>query len=308
MANMQVNIGQASLRNPVILAAGTSGVMGEIGDAIDLHSIGGLTTKSITEEPRIGNEPIRIADVPNGMMNAIGLANEGIASFIQKHAQKASLLPTAVIGSIAGDSIASYVKVASAMNDVEGIELVEVNVSCPNTEDGLEFGACPKQLSALLKEIRQALSKTGMLVKLSIAPGDIRPHAEVATECGADGLTLINTIPSLAIDVVTKQPMLSRGIGGLSGAEIHPVAVRVVHEIYRDVTKGEIPIIGTGGVMKWEDAAEFILAGASAVGIGTALFVNPTIAPNIAKELNTWVQRQGCKNITDLVGAVHHSL
>lgn len=305
---MQVNIGQASLRNPVILSAGTSGVMGEIGDAIDLHSIGGLTTKSITAEARVGNEPIRIADVPNGMMNAIGLANEGIASFIQEHAQKASSLPTTVIGSIAGDSIASYVQVASAMNGVDGIELVEVNVSCPNTEDGLEFGACPKQLSFLLKEIRPALSKSGMLVKLSIASGDIRPHAEAAMECGADGLTLINTIPSLAIDVETKQPILSRGIGGLSGGEIHPVAVRVVYEIYRDVTKGEIPIIGTGGVMKWEDAAEFILAGANAVGIGTALFANPAIAPKVAKGLHAWVYQQGCEHVNDLVGAVHHSL
>lgn len=308
MTNMQVNIGRASLRNPVILAAGTSGVMGEIGDAINLQLIGALTTKSITEEVRIGNEPTRISDRPNGMINAIGLANEGIESFIQHQAQKASTLPTTVIGSIAGDSIASYVKVANAMNDVDGIELVEVNVSCPNTQDGLEFGACPKQLTSLLKEIRPALSDTGMLVKLSVAGGDIRPHADAAVACGADGLTLINTIPSLAFDVETKQPILSRGIGGLSGGEIHPVAVRVVHEIYRDVTKGDIPIIGTGGVMKWEDAAEFILAGANAIGIGTALFVNPAIALKVAKGIQTWVKRQGCEHVRDLVGAVHHPL
>jgi len=303
MVQMQVKLGPATLRNPVVLAAGTSGVMGEIEDALNLSTIGAITTKSITKEPRIGNEPVRMVTLQSGMMNAIGLANEGIDSFIENHAQRVPSLDTVVIGSVAGDTIEAYVAVASAMDSIAGIDLVEINVSCPNTQDGLEFGGCPKSLTMLLNEIRPALSNSGMLVKLSAAPGDIRKHAQAAIDCGADALTLINTIPSLAIDIESRTPKLSRGIGGVSGAVIHPVAVRVVHEIYRDVAKdANIPIIGTGGVLRWEDAAEFILAGATAVGIGTASFVNPASAQNIAKKLTSWVKRQGCQSITELIG------
>jgi dihydroorotate dehydrogenase (NAD+) catalytic subunit len=305
MAQMQVQIGKVTLRNPVVLAAGTSGVMGEIKDAINLSSLGAITTKSITKEPRIGNDPIRMSTLENGMVNAIGLANEGIHSFIKNQAPIASQLDTTVIGSIAGDTIAGYVEVAQAMNDVEAIELAEVNVSCPNTSDGLEFGGCPNRLTELLKEIRPALSNTGMIVKLSAAPGDIRLHAQAAIDSGADALTLINTIPSLVIDIESRKPKLSRGVGGLSGAVIHPVAVRVVHDIYTEVTKDAgIPIIGTGGVMCWEDAAEFITAGATAVGIGTASFINPAIAPKIANKLSSWTKNQGCSSITELVGSL----
>jgi len=305
MTEMQVKLGNTTLRNPVVLTAGTCGVMGEIGDAINLSSIGAITTKSITKEPRIGNEPIRMTTLPNGMLNAIGLANEGIASFVEKQSAKATSIDTIVIGSVAGESINDYVEVACEMNAIEGVDLVEINVSCPNTSDGLEFGGCPLRLAALLNEIKPVLSDTGMIVKLSATPGDIRPHAQVAIDCGADALTLINTIPSLAIDVESRHPKISRGVGGLSGEIIHPIAVRIVHEIYQDVAKkAGIPIIGTGGIMRWEDAAEFILAGASAIGIGTASFVNPAVAPTVAKHLKKWVQRQGCNSINELIGSL----
>ena len=305
MTQMDVKLGQVTLRNPVVLAAGTCGVIGEIKDAINLNHIGAITTKSITKEPRAGNEPVRMSTIQSGMINAIGLANEGIDSFIKNQAPKALSLNTTVIGSVAGDTIDAYVAVASAMDNVDGIDLVEINVSCPNTADGLEFGGCPERLTTLLNEIKPVLSNSGMLVKLSAAPGDIRPHAQAAINCGADALTLINTIPSLAIDVESRTPEISRGIGGVSGAIIHPVAVRVVHEIYRDIAKSaQVPIIGTGGVMRWEDAAEFILAGATAVGIGTASFVNPAIAPKIAKQLSAWATRQGCRSITELIGSL----
>jgi dihydroorotate dehydrogenase (NAD+) catalytic subunit len=278
--------------------------MGEIGDAIDLSKIGAITTKSITQEPRNGNAPIRMATLQDGMLNAIGLANEGIDSFMHNQAPNAGLINTTVIGSVAGDSIDSYVSVASAMNSVDGIDLVEINVSCPNTSDGLEFGGCPKRLTTLLNEIRPALSRCGMLVKLSAAAGDIRPHAQAAIESGADALTLINTIPALAIDVETKTTAISRGIGGVSGAIIHPIALRVVSDIYNDVAKDAgVPIIGTGGTMHWKDAAEFILAGATAVGIGTASFVNPSLSLKILQGLTAWVKRQGCESITELVGS-----
>lgn len=302
---MNVKIGSVELRNPVVLAGGTSGVMGEIQDAIDVSILGAITTKSITKEARAGNTPVRIVDHHYGMMNAIGLANEGIDSFIREQAPKAIAIPTTIIGSVAGHTIDEYVAVASAMDGEQGIELVEINVSCPNTEDGLEFGACPIQLQTLLQEIRPVLQNSGMIVKLSAAVGDIRPHAQMAIDCGSDALTLINTIPGLAINIDSRKPILSRGIGGFSGSAIHPIAVRVVREVYCDVTQHtSTPIIGTGGVMRWEDAAEFILAGASAVGIGTASFVNPSISVQVAKKLQTWTEAQGCTSINELVGAM----
>jgi len=305
MVQMQVKLGQVTLRNPIVLAAGTAGVMGEIGDAIDLSKIGAITTKSITQESRNGNAPIRMATLQDGMLNAIGLANEGIDSFMHNQAPNASSIDTTLIGSVAGDSVDAYVAVASAMDSIDGIDLVEINVSCPNTADGLEFGGCPKRLAILLNEIRPALSRSGMLVKLSAAPGDIRPHAQAAIEAGADALTLINTIPALAIDVETRTTSISRGIGGVSGAIIHPIALRVVNDIYNDVAKSaNVPIIGTGGTMHWKDAAEFILAGATAVGIGTASFVNPALSLKIVKGLTSWVNRQGCSSITELIGSV----
>jgi dihydroorotate dehydrogenase (NAD+) catalytic subunit len=282
--------------------------MGEIRDAIDLNHIGAITTKSITKDQRIGNQPTRIVDMPFGMLNAIGLANEGIDSFMECQAPKADSLPTCVIGSIAGHTIEEYVDVAIAMDSVQGIELLEINVSCPNTKDGLEFGGHPQQLGSLLSELRPVIKNSGMIVKLSVAAGDVRPLAQCAVDHGADALTLINTIPGLAIDVETKTPLLSRGIGGYSGKEIHPIAVRVVRECYEDVTKGtETPIIGTGGVTNWQDAAEFILAGATAIGVGTALFLNPTKAVRISQKLSTWAERQGCSKVTDLVGAMLNS-
>ena len=305
MDSMQVSLGSTTLRNPVVLAAGTSGVLGEIGDAIDLSNIGAITTKSITAAPRVGNTPIRMTDLPQGMINAIGLANGGIDEFTQQYAPKASAIQTAVIGSIAEESIDSFVQVAEAMNGIERIPLVEVNVSCPNTADGLEFGSCTTKLSELLREVKSALPQTGMIVKLSAACGDIRPHAAAAIENGADALTLINTMPALAIDVHSKKSKISRGIGGLSGTAIHPIAVRVVHEVYSDIaSKAGIPIIGTGGVSQWEDAAEFILAGATAVGIGTASFINPKTAVKIANRLPKWVASHGCKTVTELIGRV----
>jgi len=305
MGFMQVKLGGVELRNPVVLAAGTSGVLGEIGDAIDLRKIGALTTKSITRDAREGNHPLRMVDLPRGMINAIGLANGGIDDFVANYAPKCKEIDTTIIGSIAGDSIEAYVNVAESMDTIQEIELIEINVSCPNTSDGLEFGNCPIKLAQLLCAIKPVLQSTSMIVKLSAACGDIRPHAEAAINSGADALTLINTLPAMAIDANTKMPHITRGIGGLSGPVIHPIAVRVVHEVYRDVaSQANIPIIGTGGVLGWEDAAEFILAGATAVGIGTALFVNPAISVKIAKKLKQWVNKQGCESVNELVGQV----
>ena len=304
MVSMEISLGRSTLRNPIVLASGTCGAMGEVGEVIDLNRIGAITTKSVTVAPREGNPPLRMADLPIGMLNAIGLANDGIEHFVEHHAPRAPGLACSVIGSAAGDSIDDYVAVAAALDACESIDAVELNVSCPNTDDGLEFGHDATRLGTLLSAVRPALASSAMIVKLSAAVGDLRPHAACAIEHGADALTLINTIPALSIDPQSRAAVISRGIGGLSGPAIHPIAVRVVREVWQDVAAdADVPIIGTGGVMAWEDAAEFILAGATAIGLGTVLFVDPRMAITIASGLERWVAGQGCASVSELVGA-----
>ena len=307
---MSVSLSGITLRNPVIAAAGTCGYVDELADAMDLRQIGAVVTKSITREPREGNQPWRIIDLPRapGMLNAIGLANVGLDRFLREKLPRAAHAGTVVIGSIAGHSIDDYVAVASALDAAEHVPIVELNVSCPNTSDGLQFGEHHRKLDELLRAVRSVLKKTRLFVKLSPNVGDIVAMAKAAIDAGADGLTLINTVTALAIDVETRRPRLSRGSGGLSGPAIHPIAVRMVHDVYRGVARdARIPIIGLGGVMTWEDAAELILAGASAVGVGTALFVDPRAPIAIVRGLERWLDRHGCSAVGDLVGKVEQA-
>jgi dihydroorotate dehydrogenase (NAD+) catalytic subunit len=237
------------------------------------------------------------------MLNAIGLANVGIGRFMTEKAPRIARCGTTVIGSIAGGSIEDYVTVAREFDSIDAMPVVEINVSCPNTVDGLVFGESRDRLRELLREVRPALKHKKMIVKLSPNVGDLRPLASAAIEAGADALTLINTITGMAIDVHTRIPRLSTGLGGYSGPAIHPIAVRMVHEVYRDVAhSARIPIIGLGGVMNWRDAAEMILAGASAVGVGTILFADPGAPRRMLRGLSRWARAQGCANVSDLVG------
>jgi len=306
-ATLSTSIGGLSLRNPIIAAAGTCGYVDELPGQIDIRQIGALVTKSITREPRDGNAPWRIIDLPRaaGMLNAIGLANVGVDEFLRSKLSSIKNVDTVVIGSIAGHSINDYVAVASAMDRDGRLPAVELNVSCPNTSDGLQFGEHPDKLAELLRHVRPLISRAKLIVKLSPNVGDIVGMARAAIDSGADALTLINTVSAMAIDVHTRQPRLSRGSGGLSGPAIHPIAVRMVHEVYQKVAKvAGVPIIGLGGVMMWEDAAELILAGATAVGVGTAIFVNPAQPGKIARGLEQWVRSQGCSSIAELIGQV----
>lgn len=308
MADMSVNLAGIELRNPIVAAAGTCGYVEELADVLDVSAIGAVVTKSITREPREGNAPWRIIDLPGaaGMLNAIGLANVGVEAFVRDKLSAVSKINTVVIGSIAGDSIDNYSAVAEAFERSGMLRAVELNVSCPNTADGLQFGEHPRKLAELLSVIRPVLRKSKMIVKLSPNVGDIVGMAKAAIDAGADALTLINTVSALAIDVETHQPRLSRGSGGLSGPAIHPIAVRMVSEVYRGVTRAaNVPIIGLGGVMNWRDAAELILVGATAVGMGTAIFVDPTLPAKVARDLDAWVRRQRCASITELVGRVN---
>lgn len=302
---MSVDLAGIRLRNPIIAASGTCGYVDELAAVLDPARIGAIVTKSITREQREGNPPWRIVDVPHGMLNAIGLANMGLERFLAEKLPEADRIDTVVIGSIAGHNIDDYIAVAEAFDAAEALPLVELNVSCPNVADGLQFGEHPEKLRQLLGAVRPVLGRTKMIVKLSPNVGDIVAMARAAVDEGADALTLINTLTAMSIDIDTRQPRVSLGTGGLSGPAIHPVAVRMVHEVYDRIARNAgVPIIGLGGVMSWREAAEFILAGASAVGMGTALFVNPRAPLKVIKGLERWVARQECASVSELVGQV----
>lgn len=304
-ALMGINIAGVVLNSPLMLAAGTAGYVDELSDVCDLSAVGAIITKSITPEPRPGNEPPRIAGTRLGMLNAIGLANVGLDQFLAEKLPQSNALnnKTILIGSIAGHSLDDYVRVASAFDERDELPIVELNVSCPNTSDGLIFGEDPKALSELVHAVRPVLNHTKMIVKLSPNAPSVVAVARSAVESGADAISLINTFTALAVDVETRKPIISRGKAGLSGAGIHPIAVRMVSDVYREVAKpSNTPIIAYGGVMTWEDAAEFILVGASAVGMGTALFVDPAIPKRIFKGLTKWVNHQGASSISELAG------
>lgn len=282
-------------------------------DVLDLSRVGAVVTKSITRMPREGNQTWRILECRAGMLNAIGLANMGLDGFMRDLAPRVAALPTAVIGSIAGFSIEDYATVAAAFNTIDAMAAVELNVSCPNVHGGTEFGADPGALRELIRAVRETQDHKPLLVKLSpIAigtPGHTMVDiARAAVESGAQALCLANTTPAMAIDVRTRRPRLANVTGGLSGPAVHPIAVKLVHDVYRAVAKpAGIPIIGIGGVLVWEDAAEFILAGASAVEMGTALFADPRAPLRVAKGLARWVRGQGRAGIQDLVGRVELS-
>jgi dihydroorotate dehydrogenase (NAD+) catalytic subunit len=310
MVDLSVRLAGVELRNPVIAAAGTCGYVDELAQVLEPGRLGALVTKSITREPRSGHPPWRLVEIPRGMLNAVGLANVGLEAFLRDKLPSAGGLDTVVIGSIAGNSIDDYVTVAAAFDEHESLPLVELNVSCPNTADGQVFGEDPGRLRELLGAVRVVLKRTRMLVKLAPNVGDITAMAAAAIEAGADGLTLINTFPALALDTSTRTSRLGAGLagGGLSGPAIHPIAVRMVYDVHRSVAgPAGVPIVGLGGVMRWQDAAEFILAGATAVGMGTALFVDPRKPVAVIAGLERWVRDQGCASIGDLVGKVRET-
>lgn len=319
------------LASPLVLAAGTAGTLDEMRDVIDLSRVGAVTTKSITREPRDGNATWRIIEAGDaGMLNAIGLANVGLDAFLVHHAPRAAGLACPVIVSVAGFSIEEYVALAGNIDDfvsremqastcganasgqgqaaqahARGIIAIELNVSCPNVKTGTDFGMSVATLSELVRACRQVTRRTKLIVKLSPVTPEISLVARGAIAAGADALTLTNTIPAMAIDVTTRRPRLANRTGGLSGPALHPIVTRLIHEVATRVC-GETgtPIIGLGGVMRWEHAAEFVLAGATCVGIGTGLFADPRAPHAIHRGLTKWVADQGALSIGELVGRV----
>lgn len=297
------------MRSPVLLAAGTAGVLGEMRDVLDVSQLGAIVTKSITRDAREGNAFPRITFARAGMMNAIGLANPGLDAFVRDEGPKVGSLGCAVIGSVAGDRIEDYLEVAKGLASIEGMSGIEANVSCPNVHSGLEFGSDPAALRELISAMVQAVGSIPLFVKLSPVtvgtPHTIVDLARVAIESGARGLTLTNTVPAMGIDVQTRRPILANVTGGLSGPAIHPIVVRLVHLVYRGVAKeAGVPIIAAGGVTRWQDAAEFVLAGASAVQIGAGSFASPRSSVKLRKGLAKWVRTQGAGSVGELVGQV----
>lgn len=301
---LEVDLAGIRLRNPIIAAAGTGGYVRELSQVLNLARLGAVTTKSITREPREGNPPWRVIDARAGMLNAVGLANVGLERFLADKLPGSA--PTVIIGSVAGGSIDDYVKVASAFDEAEGLSAIELNVSCPNTGDGRMFTDDPAALGELIRAVVSAAPRRPVFVKLPPDGSDVVGLAGAAVEAGARGLTLVNTFRAMAIDVETRQPRLSNGVGGLSGPAIHPIAVRIVREVSEQVARpAGVPVIGIGGVQHWQDAAELILAGATAIGVGTALFADPGCVKRVTRGLEAWAGRQGAP-LRDLVGRVEH--
>lgn len=300
MARLSVTIGKMTLKNPVMTASGTFGYGEEYARFFDLSTLGAVVMKGISLKPMEGNPPPRICETPCGMLNSIGLQNVGLNEFLKRKLPFIKKFDTKVIANILGKTAGEYERLAKALDGaVDGIEL---NVSCPNVKKGgIAFGSDIKAMGRLILKARGAVKDSTLIVKLSPTAPDIRKAARVAEESGADAISLINTIPGMAIDIGTKRPALSNVTGGLSGPAIKPIALRMVWEASGSV---RIPLIGMGGITGATDAVEFLLAGASAVAVGTANFVNPAACTGIISGIEAYMKETGTDDINDLVGAL----
>ena len=299
MARLEVEIGDLKLKNPVMTASGTYGYGTEYKDFIDLGSLGGIFVKGTTLEPRQGNDYPRMAETPSGMLNSVGLQNKGVDYFIEVLYPVISKYDTHIIVNVSGSTIEDYVKCAEKLALLEKVPAIEVNISCPNVkEGGMSFGVSPKSAEEITKAIRKVYPKT-MIVKLSPNVTDISEIARAVEFGGADSVSLVNTFLGMAIDVEKRKPKLSTITGGLSGPCIKPIAVRMVWEVFRAV---KIPVIGMGGISNWQDAIEFILAGSTAIQVGTYNFIDPTVTVKIIDGINDYLERHNIESVKDLIG------
>lgn len=305
MPDLSINLRGLQLANPTLTCSGTCGYANEYADFMDLSRLGAFVTKSITLEERPGNEPTRIVETRAGMLNAIGLANVGLQRFLKEKVPLLQKMPCPVIVNVAGHSVDDYTSASAAMDSLECVAGVELNVSCPNVKDGLVFGTDPKRLRSLVTEVKRVVPTKPLIVKLSPNVDDITATARAAVDGGADILSLVNTFTAMAVDINTRKPRLANVTGGLSGPAIKPIALHLVSRVYRSVAQGaEVPIIGMGGIQYWQDAVEFILAGASAVAVGTALFIDPATPNKIVDGLNQYLIDQKVDDLADLVGTL----
>ncbi len=302
MARLEVEIGDLKLKNPVMTASGTFGYGTEYSEFIDLGKLGGICVKGTTLEPRQGNEYPRMAETPSGMLNSVGLQNKGVDYFIEKLYPVISEYDTHIIVNVSGSTIEDYIKCAEKLSDLDKIPSIELNISCPNVkEGGMSFGISAQSAERVTKAVRDVFSKT-LIVKLSPNVTDITEIARAAEYAGADSVSLVNTFMGMAIDIEKRKPKLSTITGGLSGPCIKPIAVRMVWEVFKAV---KVPIVGMGGISNWEDAIEFILAGSTAIQVGTYNFIDPTITVKILDGINEYLNRHNIESIKDLIGQMH---
>jgi dihydroorotate dehydrogenase (NAD+) catalytic subunit len=301
MADLRTNIGNLELKNPVMTASGTYGFGTEYLDFVDLSKLGGIVVKGITPKPRQGNPYPRMAETASGMLNAVGLQNKGVDYFVEHIYPEISKFNAEIVVNINGGSIEEYVEVAEKINDLDSINAIELNISCPNVKQGgMLFGThCPSAI-AVTKAVREAYKKS-LMVKLSPNVTNIVEFAKAVEDNGADSISLINTLLGMAINAKTRKPVLSTVTGGLSGPAIKPVALRMVWQVYRAV---KIPVIGMGGIMNASDAIEFILAGSSAIQVGTANFINPAVTIEIINGINEYLDKNNFKSVSQLIGAL----
>lgn len=302
--DLSVTIANVKFANPVLVASGTFGFGEEYGKLIDLSRLGGVITKSVTLEPREGNLPPRTCETPSGMLNAIGLTNPGVDVFIKEKLPFLRAIKTKVVVNVAGRTIDDYVAVAKKLNGCRGIDMLEINISCPNVkEGGLAFGAKPKSAHDCIRQVKEN-SSLPIITKLSPNVTDIVEIASAVEDAGVDAISLINTLVGMAIDVEKRRPILGNITGGLSGPAIKPVALAMVWKVAQAV---KVPVIGIGGIMNTKDALEFILAGASMIQVGCGNFVDPQTSVKIVDGLGAYLKEKKLARITDLVGKLKTS-
>jgi dihydroorotate dehydrogenase (NAD+) catalytic subunit len=300
--DLTTRIGSLRLKNPVTVASGTFGYGTDYADFYDPALLGAMFLKGLTLRERDGNPPQRLVETPSGMLNAIGLQNVGLERFVSEKLPALEGLDTVVVANVCGSTLEEYVELAGRLADVARVDAIELNISCPNVrQGGMAFGCAAESAAQITRAVRDAYPRRPLIVKLSPNVTDIAEIARSVEGAGADALSVANTFLGLAIDVRTRQPKLGNVTGGLSGPAVRPMAVRLVWQTARAV---RIPIVGEGGIMGWEDAAEFLLAGASAVSIGTANFVNPTAPLDVIAGLEKWLAEQGCASVGEIVGGM----
>lgn len=304
--NLQIDFAGLSLVSPVFTASGTCGYADELSEFMDLSKIGAITTKSISLEPRAGNPTPRIVETNAGMLNAIGLANMGLERFLEEKIPILEQLDTKVFVNLAGKTIDEYVSVAKRLAQEKAVDGFELNISCPNVKKGgITFGTDPILIGEITMAVKNVCQNKPLMVKLTPTVTDISVTAQAAVQAGADALSLINTFTAMVIDIKSRKPVLANRTGGLSGPAIKPIAVYLVNKVYHEVAKDAgIPILGMGGIQTVSDAIEFLIAGASAVAIGTSTFVEPDTAEKVAVGIQNYCEKNGINDIRQLIGSL----
>ncbi|HLN32654.1 MAG TPA: dihydroorotate dehydrogenase [Gemmataceae bacterium] len=300
MIDLSVTLGSLHLRNPILVASGTFGYAREMAGTVDFKCLGGVIPKTVTRQPRAGNKPPRTVETPSGMLNAIGLDNDGIDHFIAHHLPYLRTLPTAVIANIAGKNEQEFFEMAELLGQQPGLAALELNLSCPNVAGGVDFATDPAVTRRVVGQVRKVCS-IPLLAKLTPNVTDIVPVARAAAEAGADAVSLVNTFIGMAIDWRRRRPILGNTTGGLSGPAIKPLALRLVWQVARSV---QVPVVGIGGIATIDDVMEYLIAGASAVQLGTVNFYDPTASQRLAEQLPEALAQLGVSSIRELIGTL----